>query len=323
MTEMLPVIPRGLLAYLLDQVGPAGPLSPRHLMGDPVAPNRRQRVELAVGGYTSSADDPSPLASFVPVASRMLEPTTVIDLRVWQGLDAAWSHIVFDGIDGLTVTEAGTGVVITGGVGPTDVADLVVPLIGAAERQDIEPGVELEVHIDAASAAAFSPVLAATREAARRGAPAGGLPIATVLDHAVAPIDSMPAASLRLQSRIMSRASGIPDRDEVGLGLRRLADSGMIRMDQRSVTASAPVEGIARLLPTHVAGYRWQRRTMHDGDVASTTDRIVNIGEAGLLFEVGLGAEGHVAWRTISAETARRCLATELAILSYRSAQPR
>lgn len=317
MTELLAPIPHQTLAFVLDQVGPAGPLSPRHRLGDPREPNVRQRVELAVCGYTVSAEDPSVIDSFRPTAETILAPTSVVDLRIWQGFESAWTHVAFRDLHGIGVTDSGTRTVLTGPVEPADLAALIVPLLAASAAAEISPGIELELHATAAMAAGLAAALDAARQAAVHGAPIDRLPIASVLDAAVAPIDSMGAGSLRLHTRVLARETSIPDREEVGEGLRRLAAEGVIDIDQTSVSLSAPLAGLARLLPTHVAGFRWQRRTIQDdGALVTTTDRIVSFGNAGLIVEVGLGATGHVGWRVISVDEAQRNLATELALLS-------
>ena len=316
MVERLAPIPHQTLAYLLDQVGEPGALSPRHRLGEPAAPSVRQRVELAVCGYTQSADDPTVLDSFRPIAQTLLDPTSVVDVRVWHGIHVAWNHTALRGLHGVGITDDGSRSVIAGPVGPADLAELVLPLLEVAKSARAEPGVEFAMVVDAETAAALAAVLDAARQAASDGSPESALPITAVVDAAIAPADTLVAGSLRLHSRIMSREPGIPDRAGVGAGLRRLADADVIALDQTSVHLTATTAALARLLPLHTGAFRWQRRTLDDVHGSTVTDRIVSVGDAGLILEVALAAPGFVAWHTRTPDEALQALAAELAFLS-------
>ncbi len=85
-----PSIPRSLLAFLLDQAGEPGEMSPRHLWPDSTMPNPRQAQELFDAEIFANPTAQSSLSPrFSRIAQTLLNPQTNLTFRVWGNHDAA------------------------------------------------------------------------------------------------------------------------------------------------------------------------------------------------------------------------------------------
>jgi hypothetical protein len=309
----LPVLPAPIAAHLCDQVGPAGLLSPRRRWGTAVAPGPRQAVELAVYGIIESPHDPRPTPEFAAVAARLLSPPSIVELRIWQGTDVVWTTLVGDApLVAATDDEQG-GVVISGPFGPAELARLLAPI---TPMLDADPGVELELHVELATALALAAAVDLARTAIAAGEAPGPFDRDRVVAHASVEPAMMPSGSLRLQTVIMGRGTALPTADAIASATQRLIDGGPLVGDDRSVGLGPVLGGLTALLPELAPCLRWQRRSLHGTDGVSTTDRIVCGGLHGLLLEISLGAEGFVTWRTRHPADFDADIARELAIVA-------
>lgn len=313
--ERLATIPAPLLAWLLDLVGPPGELSIRTTLGDPVEPTVGQRVELAVHGFTESPDSPAPSARFARIAERLLDPSSLIDVRLWLGTTTTWTTVSLDERGGLTVTEANGMVSIAGPVDDADLAALIGPTLAAIDATGERPGVELEAHLSGPTAGALATLMDLVRARTRQGLPIEPILVDRVIREARRPAGVLPPGSMRLQTMLMSRAATPPTADAVEDGIAQLARLDFVHVHSGAVTIAPQVIGVAQLLPMSCTGMRWQRRSFHrEHQLTTLTDRIIDFGHAGLIVEVAPGAEGHVVIRTNTPADVRSMITHDLAI---------
>ncbi len=311
----VPALPRGVLAHLLDRVGGANPLSPRHRLGDASPITRVQRGQLESFGLVERG--PGELvvsAGFAAVAQVVLEPHSVVDLRIWNGLDVASVRACLNHETGVAVNEVSDMVVISGPVTPKSLGGLLTPVLSGTDP-DLDPGVSLDLHLATGDALAFAAVFEAARAAVAAGVPPAALPIEAVIDHA-APDPTVPAPDdLRLITRLIGGVTSMPGGEETRASLQKLTTTELITIESTAVTPAEVLVALAGLFPPGAPGWRWQRTTQHDGELTTWSDHLVLIGVAGAALRIAPGAPGHISIVTVDTKQRVTGLAAELAVL--------
>ncbi len=311
----VPAIPAGVLAHLLDRVGGANPLSPRHRLGDSSPITRVQRGQLESFGLVDRGSGELTVSpAFADIARVILEPHSVVDVRLWNGLDVASVRAVLSHETGVAVNEVNGMVVISGPVTPKSLGGLLAPVLPGTDRH-LDPGVSLDLHLTVVDTLAFAAVFEATRSALALGVPTTGLPLDAVIAHSTPDPTSPSADDFRLLTRIMGRATSLPTAEQISTSLHTLASTGLVTIDGATISPAEVLVALAGLFPPEMPGWRWQRTTQHAGELTTWSDHLVITGVAGAALRIAPGAPGHLALATVTTAERVSGLASELAVL--------
>lgn len=286
-------IPRSVLALLLDGVGKPGKMSPRLLMGDAGTIGPREKAELYAGGFIEIPDGSKVrlTSQFVKVARVLLNPHTILNIRVWGNnavsgeTNIQFPRDIMTG-NGVILNQIGRMYRISAFVDDSTVVKLAGQAVPEPKEQDLQ--FEFKVHLDnTVIAVLFGIIDLARKQAAKKPEPVTSMIFATsdvynyMFNHwtltgfkelitYVAAIGVMPEA---------------PSLTDTVDGLRVLAQAGLLKENRRdSYSLTKAAEPLARLTVGQPSGLQWQRVCLMDNGDQMVSNRTFLFGDKSLML---------------------------------------
>jgi hypothetical protein len=286
--KVFPEIPRGVLARLLDMCGTPGPMSPRHLMGEPLPLSPLQIAELYGAEYlTRAAASPEALSpTFARAAQVLLNPTTNLTFRIW-GADAlcAETNILFPGDivagGGVALPPVDQHYRMAAFVEPDDIVADLRPVL-PPKRDDESKRFDFDAHLDVGVAAVLFALVDLER-AREDGNGAAGFSEPEISGYlngrwGFTGFDTL--LSYVTAAGMRSRPPGVA---EVEYGLGVLKDAGSVEsVAPERYTLSKALRPLVALTRTLSSGLQWQRVTLLESGDTLLVNRIYIYGDHGL-----------------------------------------
>ncbi len=308
-----PSLPPSLLAALLDATGQPSGLSIRPSLGDPTPIDVHQRVALHANDMTTDPRVDAPL-QFTPVFHNALvtlrAPTTVVDIRMWGGIDTAHTTVFLGDrrIGGASCSDwIDGGYQVTAPIEAADVVDYVAPFLGSIS--DDAPA-ELDAHLDADTLRVLGALL-----------DGGGPPrsIGGLHHHLQRQGPELDRSELADVIGVVVRDLTPISRARIESAVTRLDDIDFVQRASEGVALADPLARLAEAMLPVSAGLRWQRRSRvqtDDGPLDLSADLTLVMGPDGVTLLLTRTALGWAHATVVTSAQAADVLAKDLTSMS-------